>query len=95
MVAMIDRPKTSKTSKTGEDLTGFKPAREEDDPTENRRRTPVSEWVDDELLAYTRRVWSKYHGRVVSTDEALEMLMNVKRLAEVIVAIRKRRRSEQ
>ncbi|HOF18342.1 MAG TPA: hypothetical protein PK082_05490 [Phycisphaerae bacterium] len=92
MAGALNMPETSKMR--GE-LTGFDPPLEEGVTPTNRRRTPASEWIDDELLDYTRRVWSKAYGRVVSTDEALEMLMNVKRLAETIVAIRKRRRSGQ
>ena len=37
------------------------------------------------LLAETRRVWSQAYGRVISTDEAVEILTNVKRLAETLM----------
>ena len=42
-------------------------------------------WISDELLAKTRRVWSTAYGRPISTEEAVEILTNVKRLAEVLV----------
>jgi len=45
-------------------------------------------WITDELLAETRRVWSEAYGRVISVDEATEILMNVKRFAEVLLAAR-------
>ncbi|MBN2584941.1 MAG: hypothetical protein JXL80_17895 [Planctomycetes bacterium] len=42
-------------------------------------------WIDDELLLKTRRVWSKEYGRAISEGEAVEILVNVKRLAEVLL----------
>ena len=42
-------------------------------------------WVTDDLLRYTQEVWSKAYGRPVSEDEAVEMLLNLKRLAEVVL----------
>jgi hypothetical protein len=51
---------------------------------------PLSaEWVSEELLLETRNVWSQAYKRVISTDEAIEILMNVKRVAEVLVRIYK------
>lgn len=41
-------------------------------------------WITDELLQYTREVWSKVYGCSVSEEEAIEMLLNVKRLAGVM-----------
>ena len=38
--------------------------------------------MTDELIADTQRVWSKQLGRDIPRDEAIEMLMNVKRIAE-------------
>ena len=47
---------------------------------------PLSmQWLTDERIAEARRVWSKAYGRVISDDEAVEILMNVRRLAEVLV----------
>jgi len=46
-------------------------------------------WMSDELLAQTTDVWSTNYGRPVSEAEAVEILMNVKRLAEVLLATRK------
>jgi hypothetical protein len=42
-----------------------------------------SPWLSTERIADTRRVWSKAYGRVISDTEAVEILMNVRRLAEV------------
>jgi hypothetical protein len=41
-------------------------------------------WITDDLLTYTREVWSKAYGRPISEDEAIEILLNVKRLAEAM-----------
>lgn len=47
---------------------------------------PLStQWLTDERIAEARRVWSKAYGRVISADEAIEILMNVRRLAEVLL----------
>jgi hypothetical protein len=48
-------------------------------------------WITDDLLRYTREVWSKANGREVSEDEAIEMLVNVKRLAEVMLKVAERK----
>ena len=42
-------------------------------------------WITDDLLRYTREVWSRAYGRPVSEAEAIEMLVNVKRFAEVLL----------
>ena len=39
-------------------------------------------WITDDLLAETRRVWSLAYGRVIAEEEAIEILTNVRRLAE-------------
>jgi hypothetical protein len=43
------------------------------------------QWLSDERIAEARHVWSKAYGRVISVDEAVEILMNVRRLAEVLL----------
>ena len=45
-------------------------------------------WISDDLLAKTRRVWSRAYGRLISEDEAVEILMNVKRMAETLMKAR-------
>lgn len=42
-------------------------------------------WVSDDLLAHTIDVWSRAYGRPVTTQEAMEILMNVKRFAELLI----------
>ncbi len=48
-------------------------------------------WITDDLLRYTREVWSRAYGRPVSEDEAIKMLVNVKRLAEVMLRVAERK----
>ena len=51
---------------------------------------PLSaEWISEELLLETRNIWSQAYKRVISIDEAIEILMNVKRVAEVLIRIHK------
>jgi hypothetical protein len=44
--------------------------------------------MSDDLIAETRRVWSAACGRVISADEAVEILLNVRRFAEVFLKAR-------
>lgn len=56
--------------------------------------TPLSaQWISEELLLETRKLWSKAYKRVISIDEAIEILMNVKQVAEVLVKMQKRNNS--
>ncbi len=42
-----------------------------------RPRPALPAWITDELIAETRRVWSRHLQRVVSDEEAVEMLQGV------------------
>ena len=68
-------------------LTGFPPQSRHHGPVpEPTAARPVgTEWLSDELVADTRRVWSVAYGRVISVDEAVEILNNVRRLADVML----------
>jgi hypothetical protein len=47
------------------------------------RERPLSlKWISEDLVACTQRVWAKELGREVPRDEAIEMLLNVKLMAE-------------
>jgi hypothetical protein len=54
---------------------------------EGRLRPQSLAWIGEDLLRHTREVWTKAYGRPVSEYEAIEMLLNVKRLAEVVLKI--------
>ena len=43
---------------------------------------PMSmDWIGEDLIAYTRKVWRAELGREVPREEAVEMLLNVKLVA--------------
>lgn len=67
--------------------TGFPPGTEQHGPVPGAASArPLSmAWITDALIEETRRVWSPMYGRVLSADEAVEILMNVKRFAEVLL----------
>jgi hypothetical protein len=48
-----------------------------------------AKWISEDLLTETRKVWSKAYGRVLSNEEAIEFLMNVKRMAEVLIEMQR------
>ncbi|MCC7203688.1 MAG: hypothetical protein IT441_01295 [Phycisphaeraceae bacterium] len=41
-----------------------------------------AEWITEELIARTRKVWSDYLGRDVPLEEATEILLNVHMIAD-------------
>ena len=43
---------------------------------------PEQEWITGELIEDTRRVWSPRYGRPITPTEAVEILVNVKKVAE-------------
>ena len=68
------------------DVTGFSSPDEPGlcDPVPIRRPLSLA-WVSDELIADTQRLWSARYGREISADEAIEILQNVKRFAEMLL----------
>jgi hypothetical protein len=42
-------------------------------------------WVSESLFIETRRVWTRAYGREVSDCEVIEILVNVRRLAETLL----------
>ena len=46
---------------------------------------PEQGWITGELVEDTRRVWSKRYGRLITPDEAVEILVNVKNVAEAFL----------
>ena len=52
---------------------------------------PISQtWITEELIAETRRTWSPIYGRVISDEEAVEMLTNVKQFVEILLRAKRR-----
>ena len=75
-------------------LTGFPPESRHHGPEPELAalRPAAQAWTSDELIADTRRVWSAAYGRVISADEAVEILKNVRRLADVLVRAERERK---
>ena len=48
-------------------------------------RPPRPAWITDALLVETIDVWTEAYGRPVGGDEAVEILVNVGRLAEALL----------
>jgi hypothetical protein len=69
---------------TSPQLAGFRSETGHHGP-EPDRTVVRSMQLSDDRIAETRRVWSMAYGRVISVDEAVEILTNVRRLAEVLV----------
>jgi hypothetical protein len=47
------------------------------------------EWITDDLLQATLAAWSPRYERPLNADDAVEILMNVKRFSEALLRIRK------
>lgn len=68
--------------------TGFPRAPEvqgEGEPAEAGGRPLALAWITDELIEEHRRVWSRMYGRIITEAEAIEIIMNIKRLAEIVL----------
>jgi len=50
-------------------------------------------WVSDRLLARTIDVWSRAYDRSITTQEAMEILMNTKRLGELLIRAQEERKA--
>lgn len=50
-------------------------------------------WISDELLADTIDVWSRAYDRPVATEEALEILANVRRFGELLIQAKEERKA--
>ncbi len=72
------------------ELTGFPAPGEQHVTDEAAERRPLATaWITAEMLAETIDVWSEAWGRPVSEDEAVEILVNVRRLGEVLLRARR------
>ena len=48
-------------------------------------RSAAHAWISDKLIDQARQVWIKEYGRILTDAEAVEILSNFKRLAEVLL----------
>lgn len=77
-------------AKIPRESTGLSAPDEQAVPRFERRQRPLSlAWISDELLAETIELWSESYGRPISEDEAVEILMNVKRMGELLLRLRR------
>ena len=70
-----------------EESSGSTQSRLETTDEMDRREDPRSfhPWVSESLFMETRRVWTRAYGREVSDCEVIEILVNVRRLAETLL----------
>jgi len=47
------------------------------------------EWITDDLLRATLAAWSPRYEQPLDADDAIEILMNVKRFSEALLGSRK------
>jgi hypothetical protein len=55
-------------------------------------RPLATQWLSEERIAEARGVWSRAYGRVISDDEAIEILTSVRRLADILVRAEEEKR---
>lgn len=55
----------------------------------NGRRPLSMDWITDDLLQATLAAWSTRYEQPLETDDAVEILMNVKRFSEALLGNRK------
>jgi hypothetical protein len=67
---------------SGSPHCGLATADETSQPEDVRSFHP---WVSEVLFTETHRVWSRAYGREISDSEVIEILVNVRRLAETLL----------
>lgn len=83
---MIRLPPVQNDRTSGGDITGFSSPDEPGLCVPVPVRRPLSlAWVSDELIAETRGLWSARYEREISAEEAVEILQNIKRFAEMLL----------
>lgn len=51
----------------------------------SRLQQPGAEWITDDMIEDTRRHWSPRYGYELSDDDAVEILMNIKRFGQLLI----------
>ena len=65
------------------------------EPASSVTRPLSQQWITEEQISETRRVWSKAYGRVITEDEAIEIMVNVRKLAEVLLRAEQEKASHE
>ncbi len=47
----------------------------------------MHESLSDELIANTQRFWSEYSGKVVSREDAIEIIQNITEFFEILIEL--------
>lgn len=74
-------------------MAGFSQQIAHDGPEPDSVSTGLPDWMSEELVSDTRRVWSNVYGRVISEDEAIGILRNVRRFAEALMQAKEEEKS--
>lgn len=64
-------------------------AKTEPSVSPNGRRPLSMDWITDDLLQATLAAWSPRYEQPLASDDAVEILMNVKRFSEALLGNRK------
>lgn len=69
------------------DITGLPapPGHHGDDPGPPDVPPLSLQWLTEDRITVTQRVWSVPYGRPITRDEAIEILGNVRRLAGILI----------
>lgn len=65
-----------------------------DEPTAVRVPSGAPSWITPELIAHTLRVWQPYYQKPLTPEEALEMILGVSRLSDVLASDQEQRASQ-
>lgn len=81
-------PPVQKSSRQSPELTGQSLNVEAQCDQSSGNGPLATEWMSEALIARTQDVWGRYLEREVDRDEAVEILLNVKRIAMVFYEAR-------
>ena len=83
-------PLSVATPEVGGNSTEYFAGAENRDEFSGHPEIPGQGWINGELIEDTRQVWSKRYGRVIAPEEAVEILVNVKKVAEAFLKTMRR-----
>jgi hypothetical protein len=68
----------------GNSVDGYIQGRSESVGTGVGNEAGLPPWVDETLIRETQRVWGRYYPKGLTTDEAVEVIINVSQLLEAV-----------
>jgi hypothetical protein len=81
---MIRRKSRMPVSGRGTSVDGSIQGRSDSGDTKPGKAAVLPPWVDEALVRETQRVWGRYYPRGLTTDEAVEVIINVSQLLETV-----------